>query len=299
MNKKVLVMAGLAVAFGAVSYFAGNYWLESQAQARMSEIDNTKSEVALATVVVTTEQIRFGQPILAEKLKEVAWPADAIPEGAFKTIPELVEKGERKAIKTMESGEPVLAVKVTGENGKAGLSGIIAEGMRAVTIPVDLVNGVGGFVMPGDFVDIVLTKKDEENGEQAAKIIMENVKVLSIDQDSDRASEGARVAKSVTLETDAAGAQKLALANSVGRLALLLRGSGDENTVGSSTLSVGDLDGSNKASAEGDAGFFGFLNGDTKKKRYATITVVKREEVVEHSVPVTESGQVQQGIDGQ
>ncbi len=298
MNSKVLVMAGLAVAFGAVSYFAGNYWLESQAQARMSEIDSNNTEVALATVVVTTEQIRFGQKVTAEKLKEVAWPADAIPEGAFKTIPELVEKGERKAIKTMETGEPVLAVKVTGENGKAGLSGIIAEGMRAVTIPVDLVNGVGGFVMPGDFVDIVLTKKDAENGEQAAKIIMENVKVLSIDQDSDRAAEGARVAKSVTLETDAAGAQKLALANSVGRLALLLRGSGDENTVGSSTLSVGDLDDAKKASVEGDDGFFGFLN-NKPKKRFATITVVKREEVVEHSVPVTEGGQAQAGIDGQ
>lgn len=299
MNSKILVMAGLAVAFGGVSYFSGNYWLESQAQARMSEIENGKPDVALSTVVVTTEQIRFGQKVVAEKLKEVSWPADAVPEGAFKTIPELVEKGERKAIKTMEAGEPVLAVKVTGENGKAGLSGIIADGMRAVTIPVDLVNGVGGFVMPGDRVDIVLTKKNEENGEQAAKIIMENVKVLSIDQDSDRANEGARVAKSVTLETDATGAQKLALANSVGRLSLLLRGSGDDAGGGTSTLSADDLDDTQKASAAGgDDGLFGFL-GNNKKKRFATITVVKREEVIQHSVPVSETGKAPEQANGQ
>lgn len=299
MNTKVLVMAGLAVTFGTVSYFAGNSWLESQANARVSDTRSEQPAVAMSTVVVTTEQVRFGQKLTPEKLKEVPWPVDALPEGAFKTIADLTAKGERKALKTIESGEPLLAIKVTGENGNAGLSGIIAEGMRAVTIPVDLVNGVGGFVMPGDRIDIVLTKKDNEDGDQAAKIIMENIKVLSIDQDSDRATEGARVAKSVTLETDAKGAQKLALANSVGRLSLLLRGSGDTDASGTSTLSSGDLDEPNKASASGgDDSLFGFLNTN-KKKRFATVTVVKREEVVQHSVPATESGENKNNPAGQ
>jgi pilus assembly protein CpaB len=143
--------------------------------------------------------------------------------------------------------------------------------------------------MPGDRVDIVLTKKDAEDGEQAAKIIMENIKVLSIDQDADRADEGARVAKSVTLETDAPGAQKLALANSVGRLSLLLRSAGDEDKAGTSTLSANSFDDSAAAPDRADAGgenFFGFLN--EKKKRFATVSVVKREEVVQHSVPATD-----------
>lgn len=289
MNTKIFVMAGLAVTFGAVSYFAGNSWLDTQAQARISKLESEQPAVKMETVVVTTAQVRFGQKLTPENLKEVAWPADAMPEGAFKTVAELTEKGERKAIKTIEPGEPVLAVKVTGENGRAGLAGIIAEGMRAVTIPVDLVNGVGGFVMPGDRVDIVLTKKDADDGEQAAKIIMENIKVLSIDQDADRADEGARVAKSVTLETDAPGAQKLALANSVGRLSLLLRSAGDEDKGGTTTLSENSFDETAAAPAKADAAgenFFGFLN--EKKKRFATVSVVKREEVVQHSVPATD-----------
>jgi pilus assembly protein CpaB len=285
LNIKVLIMAGLAVSFGAVSYFAGNHWLDSQAKARVASDGPREPAVVMSTVVVAAEQVRFGQQITAEKLKEVPWPADAVPEGAFKTIAEITAKEGRRAIKTLDAGEPVLAVKITGENGRAGLSGIIAEGMRAVTIPVDLVNGVGGFVMPGDRVDIVLTKRDDDDGEQAAKIIMENIKVLSIDQDADRAQEGARVAKSVTLETDASGAQKLALANSVGRLSLLLRSAGDDNQAGTSTLTSDDLDDAKRASATGDENFFGFLNSN--KKRFATISVVKREEVVQHSVPAT------------
>jgi pilus assembly protein CpaB len=202
VNKKVVAMAVLAVGFGGISYFAGNSWLESQAQARMSEIENNRASgpaVEVSTVVVASAQLRFGETLTAEKLKEVSWPADAMPEGGFRTIAEAIGDGERKAIKSIEPNEPVLEMKVSGDSARAGLAGIISEGMRAVTIPVDLATGVGGFVMPGDRVDIVLTKRDADDGEQVAKIILENVKVLSIDQDADRSVDGPKIAKSVTL----------------------------------------------------------------------------------------------------
>lgn len=282
MNTKVIIMAGLAVSFGAVSYFAGNRWLENQAQALESRRPDIPA-IEMTTVVVAGEQLRFGEKLMPDMLKEVPWPKDALPQGAFTQIAELTEKGDRKAIKTIEAGEPILSVKVTGENGHAGLAGVISEGMRAVTIPVDLATGVGGFVMPGDSVDIVLTKKNREDGEQIAKIIMENVKVLSIDQDADRISDGAKVAKSVTLETDAAGAQRLALANSIGRLSLLLRGAGDDNRTGIAALSGEDLDG--RTAKSQSEGLLSFLNN---KKTVTDIKVVRRDEVVRHSVPVDE-----------
>lgn len=290
MNKKVLAMAVLAVAFGGISYFAGNSWLESQAQARMNEIEHSRaSEAAVetSTVVVAAKQLRFGEVLTPEALKEVAWPANALPEGGFRTVAEAVGNGERKALKTIEPNEPVLMAKVSGEHARAGLAGIIAEGMRAVTIPVDLATGVGGFVMPGDRVDIVLTKRNEEDGEQVARIILENVKVLSIDQESDRSVDGPKVAKSVTLETDSQGAQRLALATSIGRLSLLLRSSGDEDAVSAEALSTDDLDGK-VSEAAADAGLSTFLNGP-EKKQFATVNVVKREEVVAHSVPVADA----------
>ena len=91
--------------------------------------------------------------------------------------------------------------------------------------------------MPGDRVDIVFTQRDRKTGVQTAKIIMETVKVLSVDQQAGSRSDGPKVAKTVTLETNSQGAQRLALASDVGRLSLLLRGAGDEETVGSSSIS--------------------------------------------------------------
>lgn len=295
MNTKILIMAALAVAFGATSYVAGGKWLDSQARARLDEIESQRqdaSPIEMSTVVVAAQRLGFGEKLDAGKLKEVNWPADARPEGAYAKIADVIGDGERKAIKTIEQGEPVLAVKLTGENGRAGLAGIIADGMRAVTIPVDMVNGVGGFVMPGDRVDIVLTRKDRDDGEQVAKIIMEYVKVLSIDQQADTRSDAPQVAKTVTLETDTAGAQKLALATSLGRLSLLLRSAGDAESVRSGELSADDLDGRKKtqpvAASANDDGLFSFLK---QEKRFATVTVVKREETVTHSVPVGKPNQ--------
>lgn len=277
-------MAGLAVAFAAIAYLAGNYWLESQAGARQAAPAAAVPAVEMTTVAVATAQLRFGETLSTDKVETVPWPRDALPQGAYETVEAAVGNGDRRAVRTIEPGEPLLSVKLTGENGSAGLAGMIAEGMRAVTIPVDHVNGVGGFVMPGDRVDIVLTRKSREDGEQSAKVIMENVKVLSIDQEADRAGEVARVAKSVTLETDATGAQRLALANSVGRLSLLLRSAGDEGQAGARPLSADELDG-RKRKQDGDGGFFSFLTSNEKK--VTTVRVIRGEDVTAHSVPVT------------
>jgi pilus assembly protein CpaB len=294
MNKKVIIMAGLAISFGGVSYFAGNQWLDDQAQARLSQIESqsrSSAGVPSGAVVIAAEQLRFGQTISADKLKVISWPSDSVPQGAFASVEEMIGKVERKAIKTIEAGEPVLAMKITGENSHAGLAGVISDGMRAVTIPVDLVNGVGGFVLPGDRVDIVLTKKSRQNGEQSADIIMENVKVLSIDQDAERAVEGAKVAKSVTLETDTSGAQRLALANSVGRLSLLLRGAGDDDTVNARMVSDSELIDQeqpafpSEEAANSEAGLFSMFKQE-KKKTITNVSVVRLDTVVNHSVPV-------------
>lgn len=237
VSGKLLIMAGLAVTFGATSYIAGNHYLESQTQARLNELENNREQVtpvALAKVVVATRELKFGETIDEDALKVVDWPKDAFPQGAFAAISEVVEEGDRRVVTPMQVGEPILAAKVTGENSRAGLAGIISEGKRAVTVPVDIVNGVGGFIQPGDRVDLVLTKENRDTGETSADVMMENVKVLSVDQEAGSRSQTARIANSVTLETDTRGAQEIALALNVGRISLILRGAGDtksaENT---------------------------------------------------------------------
>lgn len=269
VSGKLIIMAGLAVTFGATSYFAGTHYLESQTEARLNELENNRpavQEIALAKVVVATRELKFGETLGDDDVKLVDWPKDAFPDGAFTAITEVVLDGNRRVVTAIQPGEPVLAVKLTGENGRAGLAGIIADGMRAVTIPVDTVNGVGGFVQPGDRVDLVLTKEDDDSGETTAKIMMENVKVLSVDQEHGSRSETARVAKSVTLETNTAGAKKIALSLNVGRISLLLRSAGDT------------------ASAESDEkGFLSFFESEPKTK---AIRVVEGRDVKKFTVAI-------------
>ena len=240
MSGKLFIMGGLAVAFGATSYVAGNSYLDNQTQARLNQLETSRPiERSVKTVKVITakQRLKFGEILTSDKLNMIEWPADSVPAGSFSDATELLADGTRRAISPIEEGELVLAVKVTGDNARAGLAGIIAEGKRAVTIPVNAVDGVGGFVQPGDLVDLVLTTEDRETGEQSADIIMESVKVLSVDQQVGERSETASIAQSVTLETDARGAKKITLGRNAGQISLLLRATADDLAVNTDTES--------------------------------------------------------------
>jgi len=294
MSGKLIIMGGMALVFGATSYFAGNQYLDSQTQARISEFaSNQKSQptIELNNVVVAKAELKFGQRLEKEHLKVISWPAEHMPEGSFKTIEELTGKNARRVVTALQPGEPLLIGKVTGMNGRGGLAGIIAEGMRAVTIPVNLVDGVGGFVEPGDRVDIVFTHEDPDTDEASARIIMSNVKVLSVDQDAGQRSRKAHVAKSVTLETDAKGAQKLALARNIGKMSLLLRAAGDDQNIEGASMSSDELHGKSMKSSVNSGklgGLFSFLNGEEEKKKVTSIRVVNRDVATDVTVPIEE-----------
>ena len=185
MGAKLVVMGGLALAFGATSYYAGNQYLESHTQAQLNEWESSqvpREEIELTKVVVAEENLPFGTKIEAEHLKLVAFPAESVPEGSFSNINDMLGEKGRRVVVAINSGEPVLASKVTGKDGRGGLAEVIGDGMRAVTIPVNGIDGVGGFVQPGDRVDIVFTHEDREE-RASSRIIMSNIKVLSVDQE--------------------------------------------------------------------------------------------------------------------
>ena len=152
---------------------------------------------------------------------------------------DVVSDGNRRVLTTIYPGEPIITAKITGENGRAGLAGIITEGMRAVTIPVNTVNGVAGFIQPGDRVDILLIK-DGRDG-TTSETLMSNVKILTVDQNVGSRNETAQLANSVTIETDTNGAKKVAWGLNVGSLSLTLRGAGDDSLEESSSTEAGNL----------------------------------------------------------
>lgn len=184
-----------------------------------------------ATVVIAAKSLSFGAAVTKEVLTEAPWPAAAIPDGSFASIDALLKDGERVALTQIAKNEPILNSRVTGPGQKASLSALIEPGMRAVAVRVDDVRGVAGFVMPGDRVDVALTRSTERNptsGRQDSftDILLHNVRVLAIDQLASERQEKAQVAKAVTLEVSAQQGQKLILAGGAGTLSLILREAG-------------------------------------------------------------------------
>jgi len=233
-------MIGFAVVFGLLAVFIAQVWLNNQASLRAKNFETNKTQVASQTVVVAKQSLRFGTELSASMLQEVSWPSDALPSGAFAKISDIMSGGRRVVLAAIEANEPVLALKITGPGQRATLSALVKPGMKAVTIRVNDVEGVGGFVLPGDHVDVVLTRQLEK-GSATTQVVLQSTRVLAIDQTADERAAKATVAKSVTLEVDTVDAQKLWLASSVGSLSLLLRKAGETAEVRTRKVTLSDL----------------------------------------------------------
>ena len=248
MRASTFVMIGFAVVFGLLAVFIANVWLNNQANQRAKTIESTAKPAVTKTIVVAKQALRFGTELNASQLAEVPWAADAIPAGAFTKVSDVLSQGRRVVLAAIEPNEPVLALKITGPGQRATLSALVKPGMKAVTIRVNDVEGVGGFVLPGDHVDVVLTRQIDK-GQATTEVVLQNTRVLAVDQSADERTAKAAVAKSVTLEVTTVEAQKVWLASSVGSLSLLLRKAGETGETQTRKITLNDL-GSNDAPAE-------------------------------------------------
>ena len=241
-------MLGVALMLGISAALLSKVWLQSQVP--QPQVAEAAPKVDMATVVVATKPLRFGNRLAQRQLREIEWPAKAIPAGAFRKITEIVNgKDRRVVLSAIEENEPVLEWKITGPGQRASLSALIGDGMKAVTIRVNDVLGVAGFVLPGERVDILLTRTetvevgDDKTVQKNAftDVLLQNVRVLAVDQLADDRTEDPAPAKAITIEVDTRQAQKLVLAASVGQLALALRSAGSMKGEASRRIALGDL----------------------------------------------------------
>ena len=242
MRASTIVMIGFAVVFGLLAVFIAQAWLNNQASMQAKNFEANKKSVAMQTVVVAKQPLRFGTELTASMLQEEPWPVASMPAGAFTKISDVLHGGRRVVLTAIETNEPVLSLKITGPGERATLSALVKPGMKAVTIRVNDVEGVGGFVLPGDRVDVVLTRQIEK-GSATTEVVLQNTRVLAVDQSADERAAKAAVAKSVTLEVSTVEAQKVWLASSVGNLSLLLRKAGDIAETKSRKITLNDLSG--------------------------------------------------------
>jgi pilus assembly protein CpaB len=226
VRTSTFVMIGFAVLFGLLAVFLAQIWLNNAADERLKSIEaQRKAAPPARTIVVASRPLRFGDELNAVALREIPWAENALPTGAFGKIAE-VTSGKRIVLMPIDTNEAILAAKITGPGQRATLSAMIDPGMKAVTIRVNDVEGVAGFILPGDRVDVLLTRTGEKNN-AVNDVVLQNVRVLGIDQLADQRAEKPAVVKAVTIEVDPTDGQRVALASTVGTLSLLLRKAGE------------------------------------------------------------------------
>lgn len=194
-----------------------------------------------APVVVAARDLEVGETLAPEDVKVIDWPGNATPAGYAQSADEIVGRG---VVQSLSANEPVLPFKLASADMGRGLSMLVPEGMRAVTVPVDDVVAVGGWVRPGTRVDVIVTldRQGGSQGEPMTQVVLQHVEVLGTDRVIARDEEGEAVETSfVTLLVDPEDAEKLALAKNDGRLHLALRNNLDLEVVETSGVRASRL----------------------------------------------------------
>ncbi len=215
MRSRAWLMLVIAVIAGLAAVVIAIRWMQQQGGGR--------GQIAVAAI-----DIELGGRISPEMVRMVDWPQSSTPPGAFV---EPARLNGRVVLSAVQRGEPILSGRLAPEGTKGGLSAVVAEGKRAMTVRVNDVSGVAGFSLPGTYVDIMVNTQAEgtrRGGESAvSKIVLERILVLAVAQEADRDTTKPKVVNAVTLEVAPEQAELLDLARSVGTLSLVLRNQGD------------------------------------------------------------------------
>ncbi|WNC93828.1 Flp pilus assembly protein CpaB [Paraburkholderia sp. FT54] len=221
-NARAVTMLLIATLAGLTAVVFASRWMVSQ------------SSNATTRVVVAAADINLGQRIGPDFLKLTDWPSNSVPPGSFTDI----QKLDGRVLKeSLLHGEPILEAKLTPVGTLGGLSAVIGEGKRAITVRVNDVIGVAGFALPGNYVDIIVnTQKDgrdpgAQRDQNISKIVLEKILVLAVAQEVGRDETKPKVVDAVTLEVSPEQAEKIDLARSIGTLSLVLRNQIDPKAI--------------------------------------------------------------------
>jgi pilus assembly protein CpaB len=240
MQTRTVISLAVAVVLGLGAVLAARVYLGSAHNAAPAARD-----AGSTPVVVASQPLARGFKLQPAVLKVARYPADAVPPGAFRTVAEAAsaQGGARIVLKDIGSNEPVLPDRVSGPGGRANLSGSLGEGMRAVSLRANDVAGVGGFVLPGDRVDVLLTRSADSNAPETSmtQVLAENVRVVGVDQSDNQAADKPVVVKAITVEVTPDQAQVITLAQAVGAVSLSLRQISDQAPLLRQVTTVADL----------------------------------------------------------
>lgn len=237
MQMRALIILVVALVAGLAAVFLAKTMVDQKVSTA-----TTVERVNTVPVVVAKTDLKMGTRLDKLMLDTIDWPETSLPENHFRSIDSVLGDAPPIVLKEMKKGEVILHYKLSPHGAKGGLPAKIPEDMRAITISVTEVRGVAGFVLPGNYVDVLhTTSVGRKDGKPVNRVLMQNVQVLGVDQLSSEDETKPRVVNAVTLLVNTADGQKLTLASTVGELNLLLRNEYDASILEVKTLELTDL----------------------------------------------------------
>jgi pilus assembly protein CpaB len=239
IKRESLIALGVSLVLGILAVYLANVFL-SRNEVQADSVVTGTTKVAVAAV-----PLDYGVELTPEKIRFVAFPNASLPAGSYRSISDLLPAGKKRiALRPMQPNEPILSSKISGEGQAASIAALLPDGKRAAAVRLNDVSGVAGFVQPNDAVDVLVTRSAGEgsSARQVTDVLLQNIRVIAIDQNAKNADGTPSIAKTATLEVEPIDAQKLALGQQIGSLSLVLRKPGEEqNNPLVETVSLEDL----------------------------------------------------------
>ncbi|MEI6542243.1 MAG: Flp pilus assembly protein CpaB [Methylococcales bacterium] len=218
MNKRFIILLSVAL---LLAFFASRIVNNLLIQSR-------ESQIKTVPVVAAAVDIPYGVKIDESQLKLIDWPSDSVPPGAFSAKEQVVNKVAKN---NFYAGEPLSEKRMSVHTGGSTFSSLISKEYRAISVRVDDVVGVAGFILPGNFVDVLATKMDRILNQAVTQTKLQNIKVLAVDQDDSHEKDKPAIVRAVTLELKPEQAEIIVGAMQEGTIQLTLRNPEDLQVV--------------------------------------------------------------------
>jgi len=217
-KKRAFLMISLSVVMGIMAAWMAGNWIRQI---------NLESEVEMASVVAADLAIPFGTKVERRHLKMLEMPAEYVPPGSFSTVDDVLD---RVTVQPIVAGEILMQARFVDYDDGSTLAAMVAKQMRAVTVRVDDVIGVAGFLLPGNRVDVLASRR-EANRRASAETILRDIKVLAVDQTAATEKNEPVIVRAVTLEVKPEQAEILFRAREEGSIQLTLRNPLEEESM--------------------------------------------------------------------
>lgn len=241
MNRQNIIALCVAGVIGLVAVFLANSYFSGIEKAQEDEVRATR----LTRIAVALQDIPLGTALTNTNVRMADWPANSVPPGSFDNFGAATTN--RIALEAIRPGEPIIAGRISGTDGRATLATRLDEDRYAISVAVNAVTGVSGFVRPGDLVDVLLTRQIPGDGaksyDKMTDVIARGLPVLAIDQVLDRSKTDPALGSTATLEVSMEDAQRLSLARELGTLSLALRNVASPANPKAATVTMRDLGG--------------------------------------------------------